>query len=511
MLAGSTGHVENQNARNANKPMPDPKAFLHLQRQDLKKRPVEERVKDNDPVYLPVIDEQAQEQSERCMDCGVPFCQSGCPLGNLIPDWNTLVSEDRWREAYERLKATNNFPEFTGRICPAPCESACVAGLVADPVAIEQIEQAIIEHAFREGWVQPEPPESRTGNHVAVVGSGPAGLACAQQLNRAGHTVTVYERDDQPGGLLRSGVPDFKLEPRIIDRRIDLLKAEGIRFECGVEVGRDVDAAELRAESDAVVLCIGSLKPRDLDVPGRDLDGIHFAWPYLHRHSHEIGNDDSPDLEYLPDIDAAGKHVVVLGGGDTGSDCIGTAHRQGAASITNITHGPPPPTERPEDRPWPYTPNTLRISISHEEGVDRVWTTDVVGFEGAGRVEQIRCMDVEWTRDANGRREKQRVPGSEHRRPADLVLIAIGYEGPETDSLLDPLDVHLDDRGRVAADGHRAVGADDVFAAGDAERGPSLVVWAISDGRECAREVDRHLMGQTTLPTKGTGDLEAAA
>ena len=484
--------------------MPNTKAFLHTPRKDLKKRPVDERVRDNAPVYLPVVDTQAREQADRCMDCGVPFCQSGCPLGNLIPDWNVLVSKDKWKEAYERLAATNNFPEFTGRICPAPCESACVAGLVADPVAIEQVEQAIIEHAFREGWVQPEPPETRTGHHVAVVGSGPAGLACAQQLNRAGHTVTIYERDDQPGGLLRSGVPDFKLEQAIIDRRVRLLKAEGIRFECGVEVGKDVDTDDL--DADATVLCIGSLKPRDLPVPGRDLDGIHFAWPYLHRHSHEAVNDDSPDLNYLPKIDAAGKDVIVLGGGDTASDCIGTAHRQGAASITNITHGPPPPTERPQERPWPYTPGTLTVSSSHEEGVERVWSTDVVAFEGDGRVEAVRCADVTW--HYNGRRRKERIPGTEHTYDADLVLLAIGYEGPEREALLDPMGVALNDRGRVDTGDDYITDTPGIFSAGDATRGASLVVWAIADGRECAREVDRYLMGSTTLPTRGAGDLE---
>jgi glutamate synthase (NADPH/NADH) small chain len=486
--------------------MPDAKAFLHVPRKDLKKRPIEERVRDNDPVYLPVVDTQAKKQAGRCMDCGVPFCQSGCPLGNLIPDWNMLVSKDDWREAYERLKATNNFPEFTGRICPAPCESACVAGLVAAPVAIEQIEQAIIEHAFREGWVQPEPPETRTDYEVAVVGSGPAGLACAQQLNRAGHTVTIYERDDQPGGLLRSGVPDFKLEQDVIDRRIDLLKAEGIRFECGVEVGEDLPIEDLEAAADATVLCVGSLRARDLSVPGRDLDGIHFAWPYLHRHSHEAVGDDSPDLEYLPEIDAAGKHVVVLGGGDTASDCIGTAHRQGAASITNITHGPPPPAERPEERPWPYTPGTLRVSSSHEEGVERVWNTDVVAFEGDGRVERIRCADVTWR--YNGQRTKERVPGTEHTYEADLVLLAIGYVGPEREALLDPMGIDLDERGRVATGDDYTTDKLGVFSAGDATRGASLVVWAISDGRECAREVDRYLTGHTDLPTRGGGDLE---
>ncbi|NBB85492.1 MAG: glutamate synthase small subunit [Bacteroidetes bacterium] len=487
--------------------MPDPKAFLHQPREDLRKRSIEARVQDNEPVYLPVIDDQARTQAHRCMDCGVPFCQSGCPLGNRIPDWNMLVSAGDWRSAYEQLAATNNFPEFTGRICPAPCESACVAGLVAAPVAIEQIEQAIVEHAFDKGWIQPQPPDGRTDFRVAVVGSGPAGLACAQQLNRAGHIVTVYERDARPGGLLRSGVPAFKLPHAVIDRRLDLLEAEGIRFACGVEVGTDVSIDALHAEADAVVLCIGALRPRDLDVPGRDLAGVHFAWPYLHRHTSALDDASTPDLDYLPEINAAGKDVVVLGGGDTASDCIGTAHRQGAASITNITHGPPPPTERPPERPWPFAPGTLTVSISHEEGVERVWNTDVVAFEGADRVEGVRCAEVRWHHD-NGRRRKERIAGTEHLRKADLVLLAIGYEGPEREALLDPLGVPLDDGGRVATESDYTTPKPGVFSAGDATRGASLVVWAIADGRECARAVDRYLTGETALPTRGGGDLQ---
>ena len=504
--------------------MPDAKAFLHTPRRDLAKRPIEERVRDDRPVYLPVVDEQAREQAGRCMDCGVPFCQSACPLGNVIPDWNELVSEGDWRRAYERLSATNNFPEFTGRICPAPCESACVAGLVADPVAIEQVEQAIVEQAFRKGWVTPEPPEMRTGHHVAVIGSGPAGLAAAQQLNRAGHTVTVYERDLRPGGLLRSGVPDFKLAQDVIDRRLALLEDEGIRFECGVEVGTALPVDTLKTDFDAVALCIGALQPRSLDVPGRDLDGIHDAWPYLHRHSRVVAGDPPA---YLPDVSARGKRVVVLGGGDTASDCIGTAHRQQAASITNVTHGPPPPTERPPDQPWPYAADTLTVSSSHEEGVERLWLRDVVGFEGAERVTGVRLAEVEWCTDEDGQRTKHRVPGSEHVLAADLVLVAIGYTGPERDPLLDPLGVPIGARGTVAtgarseaqnearapalddrhAAGTYATGVDGVFAAGDARRGASLVVWAIAEGRECARDIDRYLTGSTDLPTRGAGDL----
>ena len=470
--------------------MPDPKAFLHVPRQEPDKRPIEERVHDDEPVYLPVVDERARTQAERCMDCGVPFCQHGCPLGNRIPDWNRLVTEGNWKQAYEQLAATNNFPEFTGRICPAPCESACVAALVTDPVTIEQIEQAIIERAFREGWVQPQPPDTRTGRRVAVVGSGPAGLACAQELNRAGHRVVVFERDDRPGGLLRYGVPDFKLKKDVIDRRIDLLEQEGIAFNCGVEAGEDVPVEQLQAEFDALVLCVGAADERDLEVPGRDLDGIHFAWPYLHRHSKQVAGDD---LEYLPEIDAEGKDVVVVGGGDTASDCIGTAHRQGARSITNVTHGPQPPNDRPAHQPWPADPDTLRVSISHEEGGERLWTVDVVGFEGENRVEGVRLVDVEWETDADGRRtDKHRVPGTERTRSAGLVLLAIGYQGPDADPLLGPLGVTLDDRGRIETTDWQTA-ADGVFAAGDATRGASLVVWAIADGRECAAAVDRAL------------------
>jgi len=484
-------------------PNADPKSFLHVPRKGPDKRPVEERVNDDAPVYLPVLDERAQEQAHRCMDCGVPFCQDGCPLGNRIPDWNRLASKGDWKEAYEQLDATNNFPEVTGRICPAPCESACVAALVSEPVTIEQIEQAIIERAFREGWVQPQPPDKRTRQRVAVIGSGPAGLACAQQLNRAGHRVVVFERDDRPGGLLRYGVPDFKLQKSVIDRRLDLMREEGIVFACGVEAGVDVPVRELREGFDALVLCVGATDERDLAVPGRELDGIHFAWPYLHRHSKRVAGDDRA---YLPDIDAAGKDVVVVGGGDTASDCIGTAHRQGAASITNVTHGPQPPESRPPHQPWPADPDTLRVSISHEEGVDRVWTVDVVGFagNGDGRVEAVRLVDTAWETDAEGRRTgKQPMPDTERTMPADLVLLAIGYQGPDADPLLGPLDVTLDGRGRVETDDWQTA-ADGIFASGDATRGASLVVWAIADGRDCAQAVNAYLQEKRETRTAQT-------
>ena len=496
--------------------MKDPKAFLHVPREDLARRPVAERVRDDRSVWVPPDDAQAQRQAGRCMDCGVPFCQSACPLGNRIPSWNVLTAEADWRAAYEQLAATNNFPEFTGRICPAPCESACVAGLVAEPVAIEQVEQALVEHAFRRGWVQPEPPTRETGRQVAVVGSGPAGLACAQQLRRAGHAVTVYERDDRAGGLLRYGVPDFKLEKHLIDRRLALLRAEGIAICCGVEVGTDALPVErLRAEHDAVVLAVGAPAPRDLDVPGRGLDGIHFAWPYLRRHAKGVAGDA---LDYLPDVTAQGKRVVVLGGGDTASDCIGTAHREGAAAITNVHYRPAPPAARPPEQPWPLAPDTLTVSSSHEEGVRRVWAADTVAFEGeAGRVTGVQVVDVRWTAGADGRRRKTRVHGTARTLPADLVLLAIGYLGPEAHPLLDGLGVAGDDRGRLDAPDETAAaagrlpyatGVDGVFAAGDSRRGASLVVHAIAEGRECARAVDRHLTGATALPTRGRRGLQ---
>ena len=487
------------------------KSFIEQPREDLHKRPVEERVQDNRRVYEDVSDEKVQRQATRCMDCGVPFCQAGCPLGNIIPDWNTFTSQDKWREAWERLRTTNNFPEFTGRICPAPCESACVLGLVESPVTIEQIEQGIIEHAYREGWVTPEPPTERTGKTVAIVGSGPAGLACAQQLNRAGHLVTVFERDDRIGGLLRYGIPEFKMEKWVVDRRLEILREEGIRFEANVEIGEDYAARHLQDEFDAVVLCTGATKPRDVDLPGRDLDGIHFAWEYLWQHGKRVAgeNIDMEDV-YVPEIDAHDKNVIVIGGGDTASDCIGTANRQGARSITNFELFPEPPEERPEHQPWPFYPNTLSTSSSHEEGVERVWAIDTIGFEGdeEGWVRAARTVDVMLSEpNGSGGPPITHLEGSERTWKTDLVIIAIGFTGPERGSLVDQLGVELDERGRMKTDANYMTSTPGVFAAGDNERGQSLVVWAISDGREAARGVDEHLMGYTELPSKGGGDL----
>jgi glutamate synthase (NADPH/NADH) small chain len=427
-------------------------------------------------------------------------------VDNQIPDWNDLVYQKDWEEAARNLHSTNNFPEFTGRICPAPCESACVLGLVEPPVTIEQIEQAIVERAYREGWVQPNPPARRTGKRVAVVGSGPAGLAAADQLNQAGHHVTVFERDDRIGGLLRYGIPDFKLDKRVLDRRLDVMAAEGITFVTGAHIGQDVPVAELDA-FDAVVLCGGATQPRDLPIPGRELGGIHFAWDYLWQQNKRVAGDD---LHGTAPIHAKDQHVIVIGGGDTGSDCVGTANRQGAASVTQFELLPMPPEDRPPDQPWPYDPMVLRTTTSHEEGADRRWCIMTKAFEGDGeRVTHLRTVEVDPVTDDDGRTRFEDIPGSARTWRADLVLLAIGYVGPEPDGLLDQLGVALDARGTVATTDY-ATSVDGVFAAGDMRRGQSLVVWAIAEGREAARAVDAALEGATHLPTRGAGDLPRA-
>ena len=479
-----------------------PRGFLDHERELPARRPVASRLGDYHDVYDVFPLEKVTTQAARCMDCGIPFCQSGCPLGNIIPDWNDLVYRGRWREAYERLQLTNNFPEFTGRICPAPCESACVLGLIDEPVTIERIEQEIIEQAFRSGWVQPQPPAVRTGKTVAVVGSGPAGLAAADQLNRAGHTVTVYERDDRPGGLLRYGIPDFKLEKRIVQRRIELMEAEGIRFACGVHLGVDRPASVLDA-FDAVVLCTGATEPRDLPIPGRALDGVHFAWDFLAQQNRRVAGDAVTERP----IRAEGKHVVVIGGGDTGSDCVGTANRHGAASVTQFELLPMPPETRLPHQPWPFHPGLLQTSSSHEEGGARHWKLLTKAFLGeAGRVTALRTVEVEARRDAAGRLSFDEREGTAATWPADLVLLAIGYAGPERAGLLADLGVAVDARGTIRTENY-ATNRPGVFAAGDARRGQSLVVWAISEGREAARAVDVFLVGETNLRAKGVGDL----
>lgn len=483
------------------------RAFLENPRELPKKRSVEERLGDSLEIYTEFPIEKVYTQASRCMDCGIPFCHSGCPLGNRIPDWNNLVYKKNWKEAYIQLRSTNNFPEFTGRICPAPCESACVLGLVEDPVTIEQIEKEIIEYAFREGWVVPEVPEVRTGKRVAVIGSGPAGLACADQLNKAGHTVTVFERDESPGGLLRYGIPDFKLEKHVVERRVDLMKAEGIVFKTGIHVGIDVSYEELQ-DFEATVLCIGATKPRDLPVPGRELEGIHFAWDFLSQQNKRVSSESVHNAQ----ITASGKDVIVIGGGDTGSDCVGTSNRQEAASVTQFELMPVPPNERPEKQPWPYYPMILRSSTSHEEGVDRHWSIMTKRFEGNEKgLQSLVTVDVSVSTDANGRMKIEEVHGSEKTWPAQLVLLAIGYAGPEKNGVVDALGVALNERGAIFTDDSYATNVPGIFAAGDGRRGQSLVVWAISEGREAARSVDSYLMGASSLPKKGPGDMPRRA
>jgi glutamate synthase (NADPH) small chain len=485
--------------------MGKPTGFLEHRRELPPRRPVEMRIRDYDPVYLPIAEQKVVAQASRCMDCGIPFCQAGCPLGNAIPDWNDLVYHGNWRQAFERLRTTNNFPEFTGRICPAPCESACVLGITDSPVTIEQIEQEITERAYREGWAAPRPPAHRTGMHVAVIGSGPAGLAAADQLNQAGHLVTVYERDDRIGGLLRYGIPDFKLEKHVVDRRIGVMAAEGVHFETGAEIGGNV-STDVLASYDAAVLTGGSTRPRDLNVPGRSLPGIHFAWDYLRQQNKRVAGDELA-RDGIDEIVAAGKHVVVIGGGDTGSDCVGTAVRQGARSITQFEVLPRPPGERPAHHPWPLMPIVMTTTTSHEEGGERFWSVLTREFRGNGRVESLLTLDVTMT-PANGAPPQLReVEGSERTWPADLVLLAIGYTGPEPNGMIAQLGLALDERGNVACDHRFMTSRPGIFAAGDMRRGQSLVVWAISEGREAARCVDEYLCGKTALPRKGPGDL----
>ena len=472
--------------------------FLEIKRAKQPYRPVEERVRDWKQVMLLHPAAILQKQGARCMDCGIPFCHKGCPLGNIIPDWSDLVYRDRWREASDRLHATNNFPEFTGTLCPAPCEGSCVLGINDDPVTIKGIELAIIDRAFEAGWVKAEPPLSRTGKKVAVVGSGPAGLAAAQQLNRAGHWVTVFERADRIGGLLRYGIPEFKLEKRVLDRRLELLGKEGIRFRASANVGVSVPVEELRRDFDAILLAGGATLPRDLTVPGREFHGIHFAMDYLPLQNRRCQGEMIPDEKF---ITAKGKRVVIIGGGDTGADCLGTAHRQGALSVHQFEILPAPPKERPQDNPWPLWPNILRTSSAHEEGGIRDYCISTTRFSGRnGRVERLHAVRVEFVSDGNGRKSMREVPGSEFEIEADLVLLAMGFLGPEKDGLLGQLGVKFTERGNVWVDENWMTSAPGVFSAGDMQRGQSLIVWAIAEGRQAARGIDRYLMGSTNLP-----------
>jgi glutamate synthase (NADPH) small chain len=488
--------------------MADPKGFLTTQRETPGRRPVDVRIQDWREVYTEFGAARLERQAGRCMDCGIPFCHSGCPLGNLIPEWNDLVRRQDWREAAERLHATNNFPEFTGRLCPAPCESACVLGIGADPVAIKQVEVEIADRAWTEGWVAPRPPRpaTRSGKKVAVVGSGPAGLAAAQQLTRAGHGVTVYERADAAGGLLRYGIPEFKMEKRHLERRLAQMRAEGTEFVCGVNAGVDVPAEALRAGHDAIVLAGGATVPRGLPVPGAGLAGVHQAMEYLplaNRAATAIMRNGGADPAIMrnggaadPAISARGRHVVIIGGGDTGADCLGTAHRQGAASVTQLEIMPRPPAARPEHQPWPTYPMVFRVSSAHEEGGERVYAVSTQEFLGDadGRVRALRLTEVE---SSGGRFEP--VPGAQRELRCDLVLLAMGFTGAERAGLVDDLGVEIDARGNVARDSSYATSVPGVFVAGDMGRGQSLIVWAIAEGRSAAAAVDAYLMGESAL------------
>jgi glutamate synthase (NADPH/NADH) small chain len=485
--------------------MADIRGFLKYPRKGTAYRPVEERLRDWECVQTDFSLEDSRKQAARCMDCGIPFCNNGCPLGNIIPDFNDLVFRDKWEDALSRLHSTNNFPEFTGLVCPAPCEQACVLGINQDPVAIKQMEWEIIRRGFDEGWVRPVLPERRTGRSVAVVGSGPAGLAAAQQLSRAGHSVSLFEKSDRIGGLLRYGIPDFKLEKVLIDRRLEQMRAEGVSFQTGVHVGLDISAAELRRSFDAVLLCIGAEQPRNLEVPGRELGGVHFAMDFLTQQNRRVAGDT---IEPAEAILATGKHVVILGGGDTGSDCIGTSHRQGARSVTSLELLPLPPVGRHASEPWPLPKKYyFNVSSSHAEGGERLYavqTKDLVGSDG--RVGKLRASRVEFDRDRLDRPimgSLREVADGALEIDADLVLLAMGFVSPVRTGLVEDLGVALDPRGNLRADTRGfATSEPGVFAAGDCRRGQSLVVWALAEGREAARAVDLYLMGASYLQSR---------
>ena len=483
--------------------MGKPTGFMEIDRHDRRYEPAADRVVHYKEFVVPLPDAELGKQGARCMDCGIPFCHQGCPVNNLIPDWNDLVYRGEWQAAIEVLHSTNNFPEFTGRICPAPCEASCTLNIDDAPVTIKTIECSIIDKAWERGWIKPQVPARRTGKRVAIVGSGPAGLACAQQLARAGHHVALYEKQDRIGGLLRYGIPDFKLSKTLIDRRMSQMRAEGVEFRTHSHIGEDIPARQLQAEYDALVLTGGSEKPRDLDVPGRSLDGIHFAMDFLRANSKRVQGVYVPDEDF---ISAQGKHVVVIGGGDTGSDCIGTSNRHGAESVTQIELLPEPPVKENKALTWPDWPNKKRTSSSQEEGCERMWSVATKEFlsDGKGHVRGLRCVKLAWAKDAAGRWQQSEVPGSEFELKADLVTLAMGFVHPVHQGLLQELGVELDPRGNVkgATEGAKAYHTSlaGVFAAGDMRRGQSLVVWAIREGRQCARAVDEWLMGATDLP-----------
>jgi glutamate synthase (NADPH/NADH) small chain len=473
--------------------------FMKYKREMPKSRDPKERLKDYKEIYVPLDKEKVKENAARCMDCGVPFCHNGCPLGNNIPDFNDAVYQGRWEEAIRILSSTNNFPDFTGRICPAPCEASCVLSINNDPVTIEYIEKTVSETAFEKGFFKPSPPKARTGKRIAVIGSGPAGLAAAAQLNKAGHWVSVFERSDRVGGLLRYGIPDFKLEKHVIDRRIRLMEQEGIIFKTNAHVGVNVSAQHLKDDFDAVVICGGASAPRDLPIPGRNLKGVHFAMEFLPQQNKRVAGDKLEVEEIL----ATGKNVIVIGGGDTGSDCVGTSNRQGAKSVTQIELLSKPPLTRRADNPWPLWPMVLMTSSSHEEGVERKWailTKEFIG-DSDGNLTGLKVVDIEWGADAQGKMGFQEIAGTERIMPCELALLAVGFIGAEKGGMIDELQVELDARGNIKTENYMS-SVEGVFAAGDIRRGQSLVVWAISEGREAARAVDTWLMGSSDLESK---------
>ncbi len=483
--------------------MGKPTGFLELERQDRKYAPVADRITHYNEFVISLSDEELSNQGARCMDCGIPFCHNGCPVNNIIPDWNDLVYRGQWQEALRVLHSTNNFPEVTGRICPAPCQEACTLNLENSPVSIKTIECAIVDKGWEEGWIEPQIAQHKTGKQVAVVGSGPAGMACAQQLARAGHGVVVYEKQEKIGGLVRFGIPDFKLDKTLLDHRMGQMRAEGVEFHTNINVGVDLPVQKLVDEFDAVVLAGGSEKPRDLPVPGRELNGVHFAMEFLRGNTKKVQGIRDPQDEF---ISAEGKHVLVIGGGDTGSDCIGTSSRHGAASVTQIEILPRPPENEDKDTVWPYWPNKMRTSSSQEEGCERHWciATKTFNDDGNGNVKSATCIKVEWDKDENGNWKMTEVEGSEFEIKADLVTLAMGFVHPVHEGMLQELDIELDDRGNVkgSTEGVEAYKSSipGVFSAGDMRRGQSLVVWAIREGRQCARAVDEFLMGSSELP-----------